>query len=361
MNAEPRTDPTPDRTPRRAAVVYNPIKVDLDALRAAVATAEEQAGYGPSSWHETTKSDPGAEMARSAVDEGVDLIVAAGGDGTVRAVVEGLQGSECALGLLPAGTGNLLARNLDLTLDDLETAVLTAFDGADRPVDLGVAEMTHADGTREKMVFVVMAGVGLDAQMVVNSDPALKAKAGWLAYIHAISKSLKGGRRIKLRYKLDGDGFHTARVHTLLAGNCGSLPGNILLLPDASVDDGVLDIVALRPEGPLGWLQIWAKILVENAILRRTEVGRKLVEAGPDGESTKKIRALRYLRGAELQIQLRSPEPFELDGDVVGEIRGVTIRAAKHALVVRVPRDSVPESAATHTHARQGEADPESP
>lgn len=324
-------------------MVYNPIKVDLDALRDAVAEAETKAGYGPSSWHETTESDPGVEMARSAVSEGVDLVVAAGGDGTVRAVVQGLQGSDCALGLLPAGTGNLLAHNLDLTLDDLPTAVVTAYDGADRPVDLGVAEMIRSDGTRDEMVFVVMAGIGLDAQMVVNSDPELKAKAGWLAYIHAISKSLKGGSRIKLRYKLDGDGFHTARVHTLLAGNCGSLPANILLLPDASVDDGVLDIVALRPDGPLGWLQIWSKILFENAILRRTEVGRKLVEAGPEGATTKEVRALRYLRGAELQIQLRSPEAFELDGDVVGEIRAVTVRAVKHALRVRVPRDSLPD------------------
>lgn len=327
---------------RRAAVVYNPIKVDLDLLKEAVAEAEQAAGYPASRWFETTKDDPGVEMAKEAVRDGVDLVLASGGDGTVRAVVEGLRGSDCVLGLLPAGTGNLLARNLDLTLDDLPHAVTTAFGGVDRPVDLGIAEMVRPDGSREEMAFVVMAGVGLDAQMVVNSDDDLKAKAGWLAYIHAIGKSMKGGRRIKLRYSLDGSDFHTARVHTLLAGNCGSLPANILLLPDAAVDDGVLDIVALRPDGLLGWLQIWAKILLENAILRRTEVGRKIVESGPGQAAGKQVRALRYLRGAVLTVQLREPEEFELDGDTVGQIRGVTLRADRHALRIRVPRDSRP-------------------
>ncbi len=315
-------------------MIYNPIKVDLHVLQAAVAEAEARAGYAESSWYETTESDPGVEMARTAVRDGVDLVVAAGGDGTVRAVAEGVRGSDCAVGLLPAGTGNLLARNLNMTFDDMPDSVFTAFEGTDRRVDLAVAELVRPDGTREEMTFVVMAGFGLDAQMIVNTDEDLKAKAGWLAYAQAIVRSMKGGRRIKMRYELDGKGVHTAHVHTLLIGNCGSLPANVLLLPDASVDDGVLDIVALRPDGPIGWLQIWSKIIVEHAILHRSEVGRKL--AGP----SKQVRALRYLKGSELKIQLREPEEFEIDGDTVGEIRGVTIRVDKQALRVRIPRDA---------------------
>lgn len=99
-----------------------------------------------------------------------------------------------------------------------------------------------------------MGGVGLDAQMLVNTDEDLKKKAGWLAYVQAIGRSLKGGRRIKLRYRLDGKASREVRVHTLMIGNVGALTGDVVL-PDAEVDDGVLDVVALRPDGLVGW---WA-------------------------------------------------------------------------------------------------------
>lgn len=329
------TNPRDDRPGgRRAAVVYNPIKVDVEVLRAAVAAAEHQAGFEPSLWLETEEDDPGSSMAREAAHQGVDVVLAAGGDGTVRAVAEGLRGSSVPLALLPSGTGNLLARNLKLTLDNLEVSVAAAFAGGVRDIDLGIVELRRSDGSTDELCFVVMAGMGLDAQMLANTDDDLKKKAGWLAYGHALVTSMKGGRRIRLRYVLDDNQQHNARVHTLLIGNCGSLPGNILLLPEAALDDGLLDIVALRPEGLLGWLQIWSKIIVENGLLRRTEVGHRLTGA------TASVRALRYLRGAKLQVQLRKggPEEFQLDGDPVGQVVSFTVRVEPMALRVRVPQ-----------------------
>ncbi len=324
----------PKPEPRQAAVIYNPVKVDLDQLKAAVAAAEQAGAYEPSLWLETSEDDPGVTMAQEAVARGVSVVLAAGGDGTVRAVAEGVRGADVALALLPQGTGNLLARNLELTLDNLEESVSTAFAGADRPIDLGVARYVLADGGSVEKVFVVMAGLGLDAQMIVNTDEDLKKKAGWLAYVQALGKSIKGGRRIRLRYTLDDHQPRVSRVHTLLVGNCGSLPGNVLLLPEAAVDDGIFDIVALRPDGLMGWLSIWSKILLENGILRRTEVGRKLT----GGESgTDRIRALRYLRGQQLRVQVHEPEEFELDGDTVGEIREFTVSVEPGALRIRVP------------------------
>ena len=166
---------------RHAAVVYNPIKVDLDALRETVHTAAQQAGWGDTRWYETSEDDPGTGQAKQAVEDGAEVVLSAGGDGTIRAVAEGLRGSDVPIALLPSGTGNLLARNMKLTLDRLEESVTTAFTGTDRKIDLGVVELERADGKRETRAFLVMAGLGIDAAMIENTDPALKKKVGWLA------------------------------------------------------------------------------------------------------------------------------------------------------------------------------------
>ncbi|NKX51299.1 acylglycerol kinase family protein, partial [Arthrobacter deserti] len=100
--------------PRRAAVVVNPIKkTDVD-LRALVSKVCHDEGWSDPLWLETKVDDPGQGMTRQALAEGVDLVMAAGGDGTVRCVSEVLAGTETPLGLVPLGTGNLLARNLDI-------------------------------------------------------------------------------------------------------------------------------------------------------------------------------------------------------------------------------------------------------
>ncbi|MCY7324570.1 MAG: NAD(+)/NADH kinase [Microbacteriaceae bacterium] len=314
-----------------AAVIFNPTKVDLPLLRAAVAAAEKTAGWRETLWFETSKEDPGQKVAAEVLTHDVDVIMIAGGDGTVRAVVEGMRGSDVPVGLIPRGTGNLLARNLKLTLDSLDRAVSTAFAGKDRSIDLGMVEVEREDATKEKFVFLVMAGLGLDAQMIANTDPDLKQKVGWIAYVDAIRKSLRGNNSINIRYNLDRQGNHTVRVHTVMIGNCGSLPGNILLLPDAAVDDGVFDIVALRPEGFFGWVQIWVKIVWENGVLRRSQVGRKLMGM------TSEVRTLRYLQGREFVMRLDRPEEFEVDGDSFGKVVAIKATVEHLGLTVKVP------------------------
>lgn len=314
-----------------AAVVFNPIKVDETTLRDAVAAAEKAAGWAPTLWFETTEDEPGASQARDAVKQGADVVLAAGGDGTVRCVAEGLRDSGASLALLPSGTGNLLARNLELTLDNLELAVDTAFTGTDRAIDLGIVEAERDDGSRDSNVFLVMAGVGLDAQMLANTNPALKKKVGWLAYVDAIARSLRGNNRVRMRFSVDGSPSRSMTVHTVLVGNCGALPGNIMLLPEAEIDDGILDVVALRPKGIIGWVQIWVKIVWENGLLRRSQVGRKMLSY------TREVRTLRYLRGTEFVARLSKPEEFELDGDPFGRAVALKVTVDAGALKVRVP------------------------
>lgn len=318
-------------TPRRAALIYNPTKVDLDALRAAVALEEENGDWGETLWIETTEDDPGQGQAKEAVAAGVDVVIVAGGDGTVRAVAESLHDSKVPLALLPSGTGNLLARNLDLTLDDTANALETAFRGKDRAIDLGLIRIRHEDESVTQHAYLVMAGLGLDAKMLAATDDDLKARVGWLAYVKAIGQVLRDKNQLQIRYNLDGRGNRSVRAHTIMIGNCGSLPANILLLPDAAVDDGEFDIVVLRPEGFIGWVQILVKVFWENGVLRRNTVGRKLMGL------TKEVRALNYLKGKELVLRLQRPEEIELDGDGFGKAIGLKTWIDAGGLVVRVP------------------------
>ena len=114
---------TPENTRRTAAVIYNPVKVDIDELRAAVDSEASAAGWAETSWYETSVEDVGQGVTKQAIADGADMIIAAGGDGTVRAIAEAVRGTGASVALLPSGTGNLLARNLELTLDDMPESV----------------------------------------------------------------------------------------------------------------------------------------------------------------------------------------------------------------------------------------------
>src|SRR6476469_2319967 len=156
-------------------VVYNPVKVDdLVAAQELVAKAAARHGWEAPAWIETTEDETGEKQGREAVRAGSDVVASLGGDGTVRAVASALVGTDVALGLLPGGTGNLLARNLGLPVGELDDAVRTVVQGHDRRSDVGVVrlcdelpepESSHA--TKEsppavaddEEIFLVMTGL----------------------------------------------------------------------------------------------------------------------------------------------------------------------------------------------------------
>lgn len=323
---------------RTAAVVYNPVKVDLPTLKQTVAEHEQEAGWAETLWFETSEEDPGGGMARAALDAGAQVIAAAGGDGTVRAVAEVVHGSDAALALLPSGTGNLLARNIPAPIDDLRASAHTIFHGEDRSIDFGELEIERPGGEREQFGFLVMAGLGLDARMLANTKPELKKKVGWLAYVDSLFRSVRDADAFEFRYRLDGDGRHSLRAHSLIVGNCGMLQAGATLLPDAEIDDGVFDIVVMRPRGFFGWVRIGARVFWENAILRsfrrsalgRTDVGKRIVT------KVREERPLRYLRGEEFVTRLEKPDEFEIDGDPIGEVVAFRAKIDAGGLVVRV-------------------------
>ena len=225
---------TPPTATKQAAIIANPAKVDIAALRRAVTAAEQEFGWPESICLETTEDDPGVGQTAEALDRGASLIVAAGGDGTVRVVAEALQGSSARLGLIPAGTGNLLARNLGIDVNSVTHALAIAFGDSERKIDLGIADVERPDGSREHTVFTVLCGVGIDAAMIANTDDDLKRRVGWVAYVDGIRRSLKGGSTMRFRCRTDQGPTISVHANTIMVGNCGLLPGNVVLMPSST-------------------------------------------------------------------------------------------------------------------------------
>ena len=318
---------------RRVAVVFNPVKGEPEEMKRLVIDAAERHGWARPEFYETTVEDPGFTPAQQAVEDGFDMIFAAGGDGTVRSVAAALRGTDATLAVLPVGTGNLLARNLKLPLDVPE-AVETAFGGQDTRIDVCTALLTRPDGESEELDFVVMAGVGIDAQMIINTDDELKKKIGFLAYGVAIAKSLTGGRRLRLTWKLNGGNVRRTRVHSLIVGNCGDLVAGVPLLPDAVANDGHFDLVALRPKGLPGWGLIVGRLATQmgRKVINRLRRRDEQLTGGPDD-----IEQLQYATGTRLEVSLPKPEMFEVDGDEVGEVTAFTVTIEPECLIVREP------------------------
>ncbi len=280
----------------------------------------------------------GQAQTRQALEQGATLVVAAGGDGTVRAVAEALRGTDASLGILPSGTGNLLARNLNLPLTDLDEACTIAFAGDDRAIDIGIATLAREGGENTEHAFLVMAGLGIDAAMMAKTRPSLKRRFGWLAYVDAGFRALPETSKVRVGISLDGNEERSAHVSTILVANCGSLPGAIELIPDAILDDGKLDIAVMQPKTVLGWLAIWRRVTWENRVLRRTSLGRSIIRMTDRGQRTELI----YLRGGSVKLSVEAPEPVELDGDEFGDVTGIEFTAGHRELVVRVPRRPTP-------------------
>jgi diacylglycerol kinase family enzyme len=266
-------------------------------------------------------------------------VIAAGGDGTVRAVAEGLRNTEVPLGILPTGTGNLLARNLELLRGSLDKSAAIAFSGANRSIDLGVAAMTTANGETTDRVFLVLAGVGLDAEMIAETRPHLKRQVGWLAYVHAGVRVIARAEPFRVRYSVTGRPERAARVNALIVANCGVMPGNMLFLPEARIDDGILDIAVLHPGGVLGWLAIWRRVAWDNVVLRRSAIGRHIIRLSAVGNE----RTMTTFQAGDIHVSLDHPQEFELDGDQFGRVKSVLLHTDPGAVMVRVP--------ATPTHA----------
>lgn len=309
-----KAEPLPEvyASERRLAVILNPVKVeDVGQFRSIVSAMAKESGWSEPTWQYTTVEDPGTGMAEQAAVSGADLVMVCGGDGTVREVCAELAGTGIPVGIIPAGTGNLLARNLDIPLY-LRAAIDVALNGQDRAIDLVEVGGDGIEGTH----FMVMAGMGFDAAIMEGVNEDIKKKIGWVAYVVSALKSLMFPA-VRIEIQIDDQEPTTHRARTVVVGNVGFLQAGMPLLPDAAIDDGVLDVVILHPRKFLSWIPLAVRVVsksqtTDELIDRRT--------------------------GSRVRLKASSDTPRQLDGDSIGEGRELWMECIHGRLLVRVPR-----------------------
>ncbi|QKD78909.1 diacylglycerol/lipid kinase family protein [Actinomyces marmotae] len=324
-----------------ACVVINPSKRGATPrLRAALAAELRAAGWVRVDWAATTPDQHGARQAARAVEAGAELVIAAGGDGTARAVADGVARASgpragVELGIVPLGTANLAARGLGIPLRRWPALRLAAGTAAHRVALIDLLRVStdalEAAGAPPEPCLVV-TGIGFDARLVAATRAGLKRHAGWGAYAIAAVRSL-GSPRLPMRIAVDGGAREEARARAreeararcLLIANSGRLPAGIRLLPDARMDDGALDVAALDVRrGLVGWASL-ARQVLPPAPARYTPPGRGLAD-------------VRLARGREAVVDLGEPAPLEIDGEVLAPARWARVHVEPGAVAVRVPR-----------------------
>ncbi|KQP63757.1 MULTISPECIES: diacylglycerol kinase family protein [unclassified Nocardioides] len=309
-----KSDPLPDPYPsaRRLHVVLNPIKVEsVEAFQATVSAMAAEAGWSEPRWHLTTVEDPGTGMAEAAAVAGADLVIVCGGDGTVREVCAELAGTGIPIGIIPAGTGNLLARNLAVPLY-IRAAIDVALTGQDRAIDMVAVS---GDGIEDSH-FMVMAGMGFDAAIMEGVNEDIKKRVGWLAYVLSGLKSIMFPA-VKVEISVDGGEPTTHRARTVVVGNVGFLQAGMPLLPDAAIDDGTLDVVILHPRNFLSWIPLAWRVLLKR---KHTD---ELVNR---------------MTGHSVVVRAATETPRQLDGDSIGPGCELRMECVHGRVLVRVPR-----------------------
>src|SRR6266481_2392452 len=251
----------------------------------------------------TSRSGEAETLARRAADAGFEKIVAAGGDGTVNEVVNGLVGSGAALGLLPMGTVHVFAMELGLPAHNLERCWDIIQDGNTRLVDLPSANGKY---------FVQLAGVGLDAQVVKETSLTFKRSFGPLSYL--ISAAQIAAREPPKLF-IESDNAPVSEGSFVLIGNGRLYGGPFPFFKHAVIDDGFFDVVVFKR---LGFLEIikYLQDVVFSSDIRVPEV--------------------EYFQTRRLRITSEQDVPLELDGELAGNCP-VEVRIQKKALQVLAP------------------------
>ncbi|MCH2062715.1 MAG: diacylglycerol kinase family lipid kinase [Roseibacillus sp.] len=255
----------------------------------------------------TNSAEESAELARRFSEEGEGIVVAAGGDGTLNAVVGGLSGSETVLGILPTGTMNVFARELNIPFGHLESALEVIDAGHVKEVDLFQAEGT---------AFVQMAGVGFDAQVIEETTMESKRRLGALAYILSAVKVL-GSKPPRMKVYFDEGAV--AEGACVLLGNGALYGGQLRLFGKADNADDLLDVLVYKEAG------------YKAALGSLGTVARGGFEA--DGK------AVEYYQTSGLTVECDREVPVEVDGELWGRSRRVEFKAMAEKLRVLAPEE----------------------
>jgi diacylglycerol kinase (ATP) len=256
-------------------------------------------------WYEVSKSAKARKKARKALKEGAELVFVWGGDGMVQRCADALADSDAALAIVPAGTANMLAGNLGIA-QDLAAAVRIGFHGQRRRLDLGRINGEH---------FAVMAGAGFDGEMIRDADRTMKDRAGRLAYVWTALKHVRDDA-VPVKIRIDGTKWFEGRASCVLLGNVGTITGGIQAFDDARLDDGWLEIGVATARGGLQWART----------LGRMTLGRS--DRSP---------FVRITRAKAVDVKLRRPMTYELDGGARTTVTRLKARVVPAAITVCVP------------------------
>ncbi len=239
----------------------------------------------------TTKPGDAAELARQGVADGIEIIAVYGGDGTTMSAVRGIVGQPVMLGLIPGGTGNILAGNLRIPRNPTRAAELLVT-GRPRAIDLGRVE--RSDGVH---YFAVNCGAGFDAELMAATSERDKRRWGIGAYVAQAWQALGAVASVPHKIVVDGVALET-RAATVLVANCGELiPPLVRLKADILPDDGLLDVVVLSADGMVDGVGVFWRLI------SGTGHGDPRIE---------------YARGRRVSIETTPTRPVQLDGEAAG-------------------------------------------
>jgi diacylglycerol kinase (ATP) len=264
-------------------------------------------------WFEVSKSAKAPKRIRRAVKLGADLVFVWGGDGMVQHCIDAVAGSSVTIAILPAGTANLLATNLGIP-KDLAEAVAIGLHGSRRFLDVGVL-----NGER----FAVMAGAGFDARIMGGVNGAAKERLGRLAYFGSSARAMRAGRA-QMKIKVDGQLWFDGKASCVLFGNVGTVTGGLCIFPDASPDDGLLEIGVVTARGWSDWLRVLTRIIAHD----------------PDRSPM-----VNMTHGRKVSVRLDRAMPYELDGGARTTTRKLRVRVEPAAVCVCVPDQVAPDRA----------------
>ena len=280
----------------------------------------------------------GRACALEALEHGADVVVAVGGDGTVRTVASAVSGTGHALGIIPIGTGNLFARNMGVPVDDIDAALTVATSHGSRLVDMGRLTLLDHPEDDHGHAFLIIAGIGFDAAMIDDTNPELKANISWLAYFVGGVKNLFAPKFRGTLTVTSADGStHTIKnldFRTVMAGNCGQIP-MFSLMPAASYDDGLLDFEIIDTTGGI---LAWANLFGD--VVHQTIIGK------PEQNPLSTNSTIEQVQGVSAEITLEKPAKAQGDGDMLPETRHIRFSVDHRALIVRVPDASALEKTA---------------
>jgi YegS/Rv2252/BmrU family lipid kinase len=265
----------------------------------------ERQGVDDPYWCEIPKSKAAPPEVKRALADGAELVFVWGGDGTVQRCIDVLAGSEAALAIVPAGTANLLATNLEIP-QEIEEAVAIGLRGERRRLDVG-----RFNGER----FGVMAGAGFDALMIRQADGSLKDRFGRVAYVWTGSKSLRA-KPFNAKIAVDGTSWYSGDASCILVGNVGRLFGGIEVFENARPDDGRLEVGVVNAEGVADWVRT----------LARTAVGH--ADRSP---------LVRATSAKKIKVELDRKVLYEVDGGARMKVKSFTIKVEPKAVTVCVP------------------------